>query len=257
MQKWTFKSPACIYRNEHQLSPSNRPFSCQSLVFPAEPWNRQMGHNVMMAYSFILLCYIMLQSQPDASTPKTRWRLHRCSSWWWRRCRRVWQSVWSSDISLQRTFKHSDGFTASCGARLHVVPFVVACRIRDLPLVRTLGTGAKKEINVGRWLFPTTSDRSGCRYIWAPSEHTFFTTNWTFMKGFTGPIIELDYARKVIVGIVPNFGGDPQPAGDFVDLASLCPPGSVVRRHTICDILRVDFPVHTDMVWVESIGHTN
>lgn len=218
---------------------------------------KQMGHNVMMAYSFILLCYFMLLNQPDASTPKMRRRLHRCSSWRWRRCRRVWQPVWSSNISLQRIFRHSDGFTSSYGVCSHIVPSVVACRIRDLPLVRALGTGAKRGINTGRWLFPTTSDRSGFGYIWAPSEHTFFTTNWSFINFVIGPIKELDFARKVIVGIVPIFGRDPQSAGDSVVMTCLWPLGSVVRRHTICDILCVDFPVHADMVRVEFTGHTN
>lgn len=92
--------------------------SVQLSVVRLSSWTlKQMGHNVMMAYSFILLCCIMLLSQPDASTPKTRWRLHRCSSWWWRRCRRVWQPVWSSNISLQRTFRHSEGFTSLYGVR--------------------------------------------------------------------------------------------------------------------------------------------
>lgn len=70
------------------------------------------------------------------------------------------------DLQIFLCREHSDIQKAShhCtvyGACSHIVPFVAVCRIRDLPLVRALGTGAKRGINTGRWLFPTTSDRSG------------------------------------------------------------------------------------------------
>lgn len=71
------------------------------------------------------------------------------------------------------------------------------------------------------------------------------------------PIEEADRTLELCVGSVPNFGRDPQPAGDPVKLVSLRPQGGVVRRHTFSDIFPVNLPEHTDMVWVESMGHTN
>lgn len=39
-------------------------------------------------------------NKPEASTPQKWWRPHRCSSWRWKRCRRVWPPARSSCTSL-------------------------------------------------------------------------------------------------------------------------------------------------------------
>lgn len=70
-------------------------------------------------------------------------------------------------------------------------------------------------------------------------------------------IEETDNAAEVFTQRVPILFLDRQPAADFVELLSLWPLGRVVRCHTVCDIIPINFPGHTDMVWVESTGDTN
>lgn len=70
------------------------------------------------------------------------------------------------------------------------------------------------------------------------------------------PIVEADSAVKCTLG-VPICSRDPQPAGDAVGVVSFSQQGSGVSGHTTGDALPVDLPEHTDMVWVETSGHTN
>ena len=69
------------------------------------------------------------------------------------------------------------------------------------------------------------------------------------------PIEECDEALKCTIGFVPVFGRDPQLAGDLVAVAPQ--QSSFVRCYTIGDNLSINLPGYTDMVRVETTGHTN
>lgn len=129
-----------------------------------------------------------------------------------------------------------------------------------LPLVMA-SPAAVSGLDMCRWLvtciWTETTERSGLSHSWAPSEHTFFTMNWIWIILCGCTIEEADGALELSACWVPNFGRDPQPAGDFVKPFFLQPQGSVVRRHIFNDFFPIDLPEHTDMVWVESTGHTN
>lgn len=97
--------------------------------------------------------------------------------------------------------------------------------------------------------------QSHLEYFWYPKEHTFITKNGNLIILVYCPIEEGDITGELIVGVKPSFGRDPQPAGDLVEFP--LPQGSSVLRHTSGDDLIVNRPGQSDMVWVESFGHTN
>lgn len=68
---------------------------------------------------------------------------------------------------------------------------------------------------------------------------------------------ETNSAAEVFTQRVPILFLDCQPAADFVEVFSLWPLGSMVHCHTVRDIIPINFPGHTDVVWVESTGDAN
>lgn len=88
-------------------------------------------------------------------------------------------------------------------------------------------------------------------------EHTLFTEDGgSAIDGFF-LIEETDDAAELFTQRVPILFLDRQPAADSVELLSLWPLGSVVRCHTVRDLIPINSPGHSDMVWVESTGDTN
>lgn len=67
----------------------------------------------------------------------------------------------------------------------------------------------------------------------------------------------MDDATEFNLGFEPMLCKNPQPAGDVVIFFILIPLGGRVSRHAISDLLVIELPGNTDMIWVETRGHTD
>lgn len=73
----------------------------------------------------------------------------------------------------------------------------------------------------------------------------------------SGAIKEADDTCKFCLRLKQVSLGNRQPAGDFVIFVFFSLGGGGVGRHTINYFQVVALPGHTDMVWVETRGHTD
>ena len=77
------------------------------------------------------------------------------------------------------------------------------------------------------------------------------------MKAGKRPIVEADNAFKCLGRLVPVLSWDLQSAGDGVQFGDIILQGCIISHHSRGAKDPVNFPGHSDMVWVETSGQTN
>lgn len=188
--------------------------------------------------------------EPEAATPETPQRLHRCCSWRSEQHKTVCQPVWSSNISLQKsaTVQWATWSIMFC----RYFELYRLTQIYIYLLRRQLQVLAEKENDCFSAIMTLEFHMIGNI---ANERTTFNAFDPVWMLHRLCPIEEADSAVEELAGSEPLTEWDHQPAGDAVIFPFL--HSSVVGRHAMCDVFPVDLPGHAHMVRVESSSHTH